>query len=599
VLTGRFVDGSIAQCIDGRQRDCEGHREPEAHPPIAKQQHDHDADQGDERREGLDREARHELAERSDIAVDPAHELAGTCVTVEREIEAQHVVRKIGPEFVGDEPREVRRQPGDTDRQNRSDESQRHIDHGDNGQSRRRRASDRLVEEQRDQDRPDQRQAARDGQDERQDGHTAAMGPREGDKGAPMTAGIHSTTVLLRSEEPCSVSDAARMRAPCHAGVVRILIVTKGHPFQAEPFFAVFDALGHDWDHVEHPEAETMLSVEGTAGYDALVMYDMPGIDFTGADPPVEFVEPSPAFKRNYLDVLAAGRGMVFLHHAIASWPAWPDFAEIVGGRFHYQPGELRGERWPDSGYRFDVTHTVEVLDPEHPICAGLQPTFDIVDELYLFPVLAEDVVPLMRSTFDFRDEHFYSADLAIRGTRNSNDGWSHPPGSDLVAWVKHAGNSPVAYVQFADGPVTYADATGNPSARCAERWSAAERWTSDDATSEGDSSGEAADALDANRPGQRPPRCGRVLARQWTPALHPVVAGNQLLVGIDLKSGWLHVIDVHGWLLRLEVRCTHHAMTGLSRLVMSFTQREWPGSPRRGSLRFVHWAHPAATMNR
>lgn len=240
---------------------------------------------------------------------------------------------------------------------------------------------------------------------------------------------------------------------------MRILIVTKGHPFEADPFFAVFDALGHDWDHVEWPDAEHQLTAAETIDYDALVMYDMPGIRFTGGEPPVDFIAPSADFQRRYRELLDAGRGLVFLHHAIASWPAWPAFAGIVGGRFHYQPADLRGAAWPDSGYRFDVTHTVEVLEPDHPICAGLEPTFEITDELYLYPVLEDDVVPLMRSTFDFIDEHFYSADLAIRGTRNSNDGWSHPAGSDLVAWVKHAANSPVAYVQFADGPVTYADA--------------------------------------------------------------------------------------------------------------------------------------------
>ncbi|MEM7094459.1 MAG: ThuA domain-containing protein [Actinomycetota bacterium] len=259
------------------------------------------------------------------------------------------------------------------------------------------------------------------------------------------------------------------------ADSLRILIVTKGHPFEAEPFFAVFDALGHEWDHVEWPEAEAVLTTAGTADYDALVMYDMPGIRFTGDEPPAEFDEPSPSFQQAYLDLLDAGRGMVFLHHAIASWPAWPEFAKIVGGRFHYQPAQLGGREWPDSGYRFNVTHTVEVLEADHPICAGLDPTFDIVDELYCFPVFEDDVVPLMRSTFDFAAENFSSADLAIRGQRNSSEGWTHPRGSDLVAWVKNAANSPVAYVQFADGPVTYADANYRRVVDNAIRWTAAD----------------------------------------------------------------------------------------------------------------------------
>ena len=264
---------------------------------------------------------------------------------------------------------------------------------------------------------------------------------------------------------------------------MKILIVTKGHPFQAEPFFAVFDALGHDWTHVEHPEALDALSAEETAEYDALVMYDMPGITFTGGEPPAHFIAPSDAFKQQYLELLDAGPGLVFLHHAVASWPAWPAFAEIVGGRFHYQPAVLHGTEWPDSGYLFDVEHTVEVLEPDHPICAGLKPSFAIVDELYLYPVLADDVVPLMRSTFEFTDANFSSADLAIRGTRNSSEGWSHPPGSDLVAWVKNARNSPVAYIQFADGPVTYADANYRRVVDNAIGWAAsaeAKSWARD-----------------------------------------------------------------------------------------------------------------------
>lgn len=237
-----------------------------------------------------------------------------------------------------------------------------------------------------------------------------------------------------------------------------ILVVTKGHPFEAEPFFSTFDALGVTWTHVEQPEAQQLLNPSGIAEFDAVVMYDMPGIEFTGGDPPARFEMPSEAFQQGYREMLEAGQGLVFLHHAIASWPAWPEFAEFVGGRFHYQPGELGGRSWPDSGYAFDVSHTVEVLDRDHPICDGLDERFTIVDELYLFPVLEHDVVPLMRSKHVFNDEGFYSADRAIRGDRNSRQGWQHPPGSDLVSWVKNARNAPVAYIQFGDGPQTYSD---------------------------------------------------------------------------------------------------------------------------------------------
>lgn len=243
---------------------------------------------------------------------------------------------------------------------------------------------------------------------------------------------------------------------------MRVLVITKGHPFEAEPFFEVFDALGLDWEHVEHPEALERLAAEASAEasdwFDALVFYDMPGIEFTRSDPPVRCAEPTPEAKAAYRSLLDAGRGLVFLHHAVAGWPAWEEYAHIVGGRFHYQPGSLDGVAYPDSGYRHGVTHTVEVVEPTHPVCAGLDATFDLTDEVYLYPVLVDEVVPLLRSSHRFEPDGFYSADLAIRGTRNSNEGWTHPPGSDLVGWIKNAGNSPVAYLQFGDGPDTYAD---------------------------------------------------------------------------------------------------------------------------------------------
>jgi len=239
---------------------------------------------------------------------------------------------------------------------------------------------------------------------------------------------------------------------------VRVAVVTKGHPFDADAFFAVFDSFDDvDWTHVEHPDALDLVRPERAAEFDVFVMYDMPGITFTRSDPPAEFPDPPPGYPEAFRALLDAGQPMVFMHHAIAGWPAWEEYAHIVGGRFHYQPAALDGVEYPDSGYRHDVTHTVEVLDTDHPICAGIDASFEITDEVYLSPVL-DDVVPLMRSTHDFVDRNFFSADHAIRGHRGDRTGWSHPPGSDLVAWTRREGASPIAYIQFGDGPQTYAD---------------------------------------------------------------------------------------------------------------------------------------------
>ena len=255
--------------------------------------------------------------------------------------------------------------------------------------------------------------------------------------------------------------------------MVRVLLVTKGHPYQRQPFYDVFDADREiAWTLVEQPAAQALFDPDRAADFDVFVMYDMPGIRFTGGAP--ELTAPPAEYVAGFEALLDAGKGMVFLHHAICSWPSWDRMAEIVGGRFHYEPASLRGVAYPDSGYRLHEPHHVEVLDQSHPICAGLGDGFDLTDELYMFPVFEHDVVPLMRTTFDVTDaSKFYSPAAAIRGRRDTNEGWTHPPGSDLVAWVKHAGNSPVAYLQFGDSPDCYGDPSYRRALGNAIRWAA------------------------------------------------------------------------------------------------------------------------------
>ncbi|MCR9279817.1 MAG: ThuA domain-containing protein [Pseudomonadaceae bacterium] len=237
-----------------------------------------------------------------------------------------------------------------------------------------------------------------------------------------------------------------------------ILLVTKGHPFEKQPFFDVFDEMqGVGYTHVEQPAAQALFSVEEAARFDAFVLYDMPGISFHGDSGPA-FAEPSDRFKRRFLELLDAGYGFVFLHHAIAGWPAWPEYAEIVGGRFLYLPGELRGVARQDSGYRHGVDHTVSVV-ADHPITAGLPKQFDITDELYLYEVFEEDVTPLLASNYGFAKENFYSAARVVRdGKMFDNEGWEHEPGSNLIGWCKTYGKSRIVYLQCGDDPIAYAN---------------------------------------------------------------------------------------------------------------------------------------------
>lgn len=234
-----------------------------------------------------------------------------------------------------------------------------------------------------------------------------------------------------------------------------ILLVTGGHPFEREPFFKLFDALdGVDWTHVEHPAAQALFSREHAARFDAIVCYDMPGIRFSPDGDP-DYLEPDAPFKENFLELLASGFGFVFLHHAIAGWPAWDEFAEILGGRWQYLPGKVRGKRLPDSGFRQNATHSIRVLR-EHAVTHGLPRSFKLTDELYLYEIFEDSIEPLLESDYSFTDGNFYSAATAVRQQKMSNEGWHHPPGRNLIGWTRSYGNSRIVYLQCGHDSLVY-----------------------------------------------------------------------------------------------------------------------------------------------
>jgi type 1 glutamine amidotransferase len=218
------------------------------------------------------------------------------------------------------------------------------------------------------------------------------------------------------------------------------------------------------WTQVQHPAAPALFDAERARAFAAILCYDMPGLDFKkgggsgGAG--VDFVQP-PAFLKSGMDsLLEQGKPFIFLHHALAGWPAWPRYQDIVGGRFHYKRDAAANIL--DSGYLHAVKHRVRVV-ADHPITAGVDREFEIEDELYLTDVDEAGKIPLLRSSFDFDPQAFNSAhEAAVNDRLFARYPWKRPHGSNLIAWLKRAGNSPVVYIQCGDGPAAYA----NPSLR-------------------------------------------------------------------------------------------------------------------------------------
>ncbi|MCZ4588776.1 ThuA domain-containing protein [Rhodococcus opacus] len=236
----------------------------------------------------------------------------------------------------------------------------------------------------------------------------------------------------------------------------RVLAVTRGHKFERNGFAAMLDGLdGLAVSQAEQPAAEAFFRPEIAGEWDAYLMYDMPGYTFHPDHSPPDLHEPSAEFRRNFLAAVERGHGFVFVHHALASWPTWPEYAGVMGGRFRF----LRDEDAPDSGYRHEVNQTISVTDPVHPVTAGLVDGFEITDETYLCEV-SPDIRPLLTTRSALTVDNHWSTWNAVLGRRDTNDGWHHEPGAGVVAWERPHDRSRIVYLQFGDGPSAY----GNPS---------------------------------------------------------------------------------------------------------------------------------------
>lgn len=256
-----------------------------------------------------------------------------------------------------------------------------------------------------------------------------------------------------------------------HRAPIQCLVAVRGHPFDRTAFDALFQAMdGISATMVDQPAASRLMSPEGMRGFDALVLYDMPGLDFEAEQNAPHYREPEPELRDGLRRLLEQGTGVVALHHALAGWPTWADYHEWLGGQFLYHPGTVRGAEWPDSGYRHDVPHELTV-EPGHPVTEGLPPRFTLTDELYLCPTFPEGSTPLLRSSAPFDRDHFWSAELAVAGQMYAHEGWDHPAGSNVIGWAKQALASRLVYLQPGDGPSVYDDPHYRRLVENAIRW--------------------------------------------------------------------------------------------------------------------------------
>lgn len=154
------------------------------------------------------------------------------------------------------------------------------------------------------------------------------------------------------------------------ADQIRVLVVTGGHGYETNQFLTMFKELpGITFESVAHPQAHDWLKPEAAKQWDVLVTYDM-------------WQDITDEAKANFVNRLKEGKGLVALHHSLASYQAWDQYARIIGGKYHLEKYTRNGVERPGSTYRHDVHFKLHVADPNHPVTRGLS-DFEIHDETY------------------------------------------------------------------------------------------------------------------------------------------------------------------------------------------------------------------------
>ncbi len=197
---------------------------------------------------------------------------------------------------------------------------------------------------------------------------------------------------------------------------IRVLILTGGHGFKAEPFFKIFqDNTEIAFTTASHAlvptQPATAYDRDDLYSYDVVVLYDSASV-ITDAQ------------KARFLALFDRGIGVIVLHHAYLSYPMWSEYERIAGGKYVYLPEQVK-DGVTSSNYTRGMVEIPVTIAATHPVTAGLQ-DFILSDELYTNMHMVGTVTPLLKN------------------------------GEQLLAWTRTEGKSRLVGAVLGHGPSSY-----------------------------------------------------------------------------------------------------------------------------------------------
>ena len=82
--------------------------------------------------------------------------------------------------------------------------------------------------------------------------------------------------------------------------------------------------------------------------------------------------------------MLKKGVGLVAIHHAIAGFPDWQEFEDIIGATYVLKEQTRNGTFYPRPKWKHNVEMRINIEDPTHQITKGVE-NFSIQDEAYKY----------------------------------------------------------------------------------------------------------------------------------------------------------------------------------------------------------------------
>lgn len=212
---------------------------------------------------------------------------------------------------------------------------------------------------------------------------------------------------------------AGSIAADSSNGKIKVLVITGGHGFKAEPFFKIFQ----DNPEIVYTAASHALTPTQTAeaydrddlmSFDVVVLYDM-------------VTASTDAQKTRFLALFEKGTGVVIMHHAYLSFPTWSEYERIAGGSYIYTDAQRKTGLTSSNYTRAMVEIPVNIADAKHPVTSGLN-DFILHDELYTNMHMTGEVTPLLKT------------------------------GDELLAWTRVEKKSRVVGTILGHGPTAYED---------------------------------------------------------------------------------------------------------------------------------------------